>query len=95
MGKEEVGNQVVLFIYRIPKKNHDAIIQLGKQADELFKRQGALRLEIFQLNNGKTYEDMGFVNIAKTVSAAHDEEVWVEFYNPTEIATILMRFLVR
>jgi hypothetical protein len=46
-GKEEVGNQVVLFIYRIPKKKHDAIIQLGKQADELFKRQGALRLEIF------------------------------------------------
>jgi hypothetical protein len=66
VGKEEVGNQVVLFIYRIPKKNHDAIIQLGKQADELFKRQGALRLEIFQLNNGKTYEDMGFVNIAKS-----------------------------
>ena len=78
VGKEEVGNQVVLFIYRIPKKNHDAIIQLGKQADELFKRQGALRLEIFQLNNGKTYEDMGFVNIAKTVSAAPDEEVWIE-----------------
>jgi uncharacterized protein YbaA (DUF1428 family) len=37
-----------------------------------------LRLEIFQLNNGKTYEDTGFVNIAKTVSAAPDEEVWVE-----------------
>lgn len=35
-------------------------------------------LRFFQLYNGKTYEDMGFVNIAKTASAAQDEEVWVE-----------------
>ncbi len=67
-----------LYLQNSKKESYDAIIQLGKQADELFKRQGALRLEIFQLNNGKTYEDMGFVNIVKTVSAAPDEGVWVE-----------------
>lgn len=36
--------------------------------------------EVFQLNsNGKTSDDMGFKNIANTVSANQDEEeVWLE-----------------
>ena len=37
-----------------------------------------MRLEIFQLNNGKTYEDMGFVNMAENRVSSPDEEVWIE-----------------
>ena len=35
-------------------------------------------LRFFNLTMERPIEDMGFVNIAKTVSAAPDEEVWVE-----------------
>lgn len=68
----EIGNHVVLFIYRLPKKNHEALVQLGKQANEMFKKVGVIRSEVFQLSN--TQDMMGFTNISKTVSANNDEE---------------------
>ena len=70
--EEEIGNHVVLFIYRLPKKNHEALVQLGKQANEMFKKVGVIRSEVFQLSN--TQDMMGFTNISKTVSANNDEE---------------------
>ncbi|PWU79363.1 MAG: hypothetical protein DLM72_17790 [Candidatus Nitrosopolaris wilkensis] len=33
-----------------------------------------------QFNNTKTYEGMDFANIANTVSANQDEEVWAELH---------------
>jgi uncharacterized protein YbaA (DUF1428 family) len=69
---EEIGNHVVLFIYRLPKKNHEALVQLGQQANEMFKKVGVIRSEVFQLSN--TQDIMGFTNISKTVSANNDEE---------------------
>ena len=54
------------------KKNHEALVQLGKQANEMFKKVGVLRSEVYQLSN--TEDMMGFTNISKTVSANHDEE---------------------
>jgi uncharacterized protein YbaA (DUF1428 family) len=70
--EEEIGNHIVLFIYRLPKKNHEALVQLGKQANEMFKKVGVIRSEVFQLSN--TQDMMGFTNISKTVSANKDEE---------------------
>jgi uncharacterized protein YbaA (DUF1428 family) len=70
--EEEIGNHVVLFIYRLPKKNHEALVKLGKQANEMFKKVGVIRSEVFQLSN--TQDMMGFINISKTVSANEDEE---------------------
>jgi hypothetical protein len=29
--KKEIGNHAQIFIYRVPKKNHDATVQLNKQ----------------------------------------------------------------
>ena len=70
------GNYIDLLIYRLPKKNHEAMVQLNNQVTDTFKRYGILRWEIFQLS---TNENMGpLVNIAKTLSADQDEEVWVE-----------------
>jgi uncharacterized protein YbaA (DUF1428 family) len=80
----EIGNLIRLFVWRTPKKNHDAMIQLGKPAKELFGNIG-VRQEIFQLEgNSKLSEQnemaekMGFTNIAKAISANKDEEVWLE-----------------
>lgn len=74
--EQEIGSEIDHFVYRVPKKNHDAMLQLTKQFAEIIKKYEALHL-IFQLNS--TEEPMeGITNIAKTVSADSDEEVWLE-----------------
>jgi uncharacterized protein YbaA (DUF1428 family) len=74
--EKELGSQIQLFIWRIPKKNHDAMVQLQKPFNDLWRKYGGLRTEVFQLTNTETYE--GCTNIANTVSAGPDEEIWVE-----------------
>jgi uncharacterized protein YbaA (DUF1428 family) len=68
----------------MPKKNHTTMIELGKSAKQLFQNIG-VRQEIFQLEansnlseQNEMAEKMGFTNIAKTISAKNDEEVWLE-----------------
>jgi uncharacterized protein YbaA (DUF1428 family) len=76
--KEGIGDQLLYFAFRVPKKNHDAMVQGAKKANELFRKFGVPR-SLFQLNNIKTYEDVGFTNIAKTMSASKDEqEIWLQ-----------------
>jgi hypothetical protein len=54
------------------------MVQGAKKANELFRKLGVPR-SLFQLNNTKTYEDVGFTNIAKTMSASQDEEeIWLQ-----------------
>ena len=75
--QEENGNYVEVFICRLPKKNHDAMVQLYKQTVDTFKKYGILHWEIFQLSH--TEENQFFTNIAKIVSANQDEEkVWID-----------------
>jgi uncharacterized protein YbaA (DUF1428 family) len=81
---KEMGSLIRLFVWRTPKRNHDAMIQLGKPAKKLFENIG-VQQEIFQLKGNSNLgeqnemaEKMGFTNIAKTVSASKDEEVWLE-----------------
>lgn len=79
--EQGIGSDVAHFVYRVPKKNHEAMMQLNKQFADTMRKYGALHL-IFQLNN--TEEPMeGITNIAKTVLANQDKEVWMEliFYN--------------
>lgn len=74
--KREVGSIVQQFLYRLPKKNHEAMIQLEEQFAGAFRRNGGLGYEVFQLNG--TENMMEWTNIAKTMSANQDEEIWVE-----------------
>ena len=74
--KREVGSIVQQFLYRLPKKNHETMIQLEKQFADAFRRNGGLGYEVFQLNG--TENMMEWTNIAKTMSANQDEEIWVE-----------------
>jgi uncharacterized protein YbaA (DUF1428 family) len=80
--EDETGNLIRLFIWRIPKTNHKALMQLEKPIREFFKNAG-VNQEIFQLKVGsdeqdKMAEQMGMTNIAKTIAAKQDEEVWLE-----------------
>jgi uncharacterized protein YbaA (DUF1428 family) len=64
------------FIYRVPKKNHDAMMQVNKQFVEVMRKYGAIHL-ILQLNNTEAPME-AITNISKTVSATQDDEIWME-----------------
>jgi hypothetical protein len=77
---------VLVFIYRTPKANHKAMVQLNSRVIDTFKQYGVQRFEVFQ--PGSTDDMMEFVNISKTVSADQDDEVYGWRYNPIETASI-------
>ena len=83
---EETGNYLQLFLYRALKKNHDAIVKNLKQFVPWFKRHG-VRIEYYQFGNSETQAAIDSAkesgmdvleSIAKTLSTAEDEEVWIE-----------------
>ena len=65
-----IGSEVDHFVYRVPKKNHDSMLQLNKQFAEIMRKYGSIHL-IFQLNNTETPME----GIAKTVLANQDKEI--------------------
>jgi uncharacterized protein YbaA (DUF1428 family) len=87
---EETGNYLQQFLYRVPKKNHDAIIQNLKQFVPWFKKHGA-RVEYYQLGRSETKAAIDSAkqsgmdvmeSIDKALSSAaedeKDEDVWIE-----------------
>ena len=74
--EQGIGSEVSHFVYRVPKKNHDAIVQLSKEFGDIIRNYGVAHL-VFQLNNTEAPME-GIINIAKTISATQDEEVWLE-----------------
>jgi uncharacterized protein YbaA (DUF1428 family) len=71
--KEIASSIVEQFICRVPKKNHDAMLQIAKQANDIARKYGALRVEYFQLSSTENMID--WTNISKTVMANQGEEV--------------------
>lgn len=70
------AGQVAIFLYRAPKENHDALVRVNKHSHDFFMKHGVLRFEVYNLN---AREDMmEFVNLAKTISASENEEIWME-----------------
>jgi len=74
----ESGDYIQLYLYRVPKKNHRAMVQLQGEIAELWNGHEILGSERFQLTEAETFR--GFTNLIETVSAKPDEEVWVELY---------------
>ena len=74
--EQAIGSEVAHFVYRVPKKNHEAMMQINKQFTEVMRKYGATHL-IFQLNSTEAPME-GITNISKTVSANQDDEVWME-----------------
>ena len=88
MGKEEeTGNYLQHFLYRVPKKNHDAIVQNLKQFVPWFKKHG-VRVEYYQLGRSETRAAIDTAkqsgmdvldSIDNALSTtAEDEEIWIE-----------------
>ncbi len=85
--QEETGNYLQLFIYRAPKKNHDAIAKNLMQFVPWFKKNG-VRVEYYQLGKSETQHAIDSAkesgmdvmdSIVKTLSLDGDvEEVWIE-----------------
>jgi uncharacterized protein YbaA (DUF1428 family) len=74
--EQGIGSEVTHFVYRVPKKNHDSMMQLNKQFVEVMRKYGATHL-ILQLNNTEVPME-GITYISKTISANQDDEVWME-----------------
>jgi uncharacterized protein YbaA (DUF1428 family) len=72
---DELGNQIRFYIYRIPKKNHDKMVQNQKEFTDVFRKHGG-GYKGFQLTSTETSE--GFTSITTVLSANQDEEVWMD-----------------
>ncbi len=70
------SSQIAIFLYRSPKKNHDALVKVNKHSHDFFMKHGVLKFEVFTLNARENMMD--FVNLSKTISANVDEDVWLE-----------------
>lgn len=88
----KTGNYLQHFIYRVPKKNHDAIVRNLKQFIPWFEKQGA-RVEYYQLGRSETDAAMESTKqsgmdvmdsidkalfTAATEEEEKEEEVWIE-----------------
>jgi uncharacterized protein YbaA (DUF1428 family) len=72
---QEIGNYLEVFLYRVPKKNQDAVAQNLRKFVPWFERNG-VRIEYYQFSESETME--GMESITKTLSAAEDEDIWME-----------------
>ena len=72
-----IGSEVDHFVYRVPKKNHNAMMQLDKEFGDMITKEFGVAHLVFQLSNTEAPME-GMSNIAKAISATQDEEVWLE-----------------
>jgi len=70
-----------LFMWRLPKNNHDRMVQFGKQVYLMFRIHGTQSQEVFQLNDSESTEEIEFTNFADTVNASKNEELWLELHS--------------
>lgn len=87
---EGTGNFLQHFLYRVPKKNHDALIENLKQFVPWFKKHGA-RVEYYQLGRSETKAAIDSAKqsgmdvmesidkiLSTTTEDEEKEEVWIE-----------------
>ena len=88
--QKDSGGLIKIFFIRAPKKNHDALVKIGKQTDNFFKKHGVLKYG-YRLNSRENMMD--FVNVSKTISANDDEDVWLEiqFYKDAKHVEEVMK----
>jgi uncharacterized protein YbaA (DUF1428 family) len=72
-----ISGEVDHFVYRVPKKNHDEMMQLDKKFGDIITKEFGVAHLVFQLSSTEAPME-GISNIANIVSAAQDEEVWLE-----------------
>jgi len=73
---ESQGTYSHIFVYRISKKNHKALLNLQQRLRAIYKKHGMLGSKIYQLGKSNVFE--GFDSFEKTLGTKTDEEVWIE-----------------
>lgn len=79
----KLRSQVAIFLYRAPKKNYDALVKINNHSHDFFMKHGVLKFEVYNLNSRENM--MQFVNLAKTISASEDEDVWLEIQSYRDV----------
>jgi len=88
--KIESGTHSQIFVYRISKRNHKALLDLQEKLRRIYKRHGMLGSRIYQL--GKTNVFEGFSSFEKPLGTSTDEEIWIEidsYQDASEFARIV------
>jgi uncharacterized protein YbaA (DUF1428 family) len=75
--EQGIRGEVDVFVHGVPKKNHDAMMQLDKKFGDIIVNEYGVVHRVFQLKSTQSPME-GVINITKTISAAQDEEVWLE-----------------
>lgn len=65
-----------VFLYRVPKANHEAFASTEGKLATIFRRCGILRSDFFVLGDGRVFK--GFRDLREVLAATPEEEVWVE-----------------
>jgi large subunit ribosomal protein L17 len=73
--QKDTGGLIQILFIRAPKKNHDALVNIGKQTDDFFRKHGVSKY-VYRLTARENMMD--FVNLSKTISASDDEDVNLE-----------------
>jgi len=73
--QKDTGGLIQIVFIRAPKKNHDALVKIGKQTDDFFRKHGVSKY-VYRLTARENMMD--FVNVSKTISASDDEDVNLE-----------------
>lgn len=70
------GEYAQVFLYRVPKANHEAFANTEGKLAALFLKHGILRSEFYVLGDARIFR--GFQDLRVVLEATPEEEVWVE-----------------
>jgi len=87
---EENSTYSHIFVYRIPKRNHKALLNVQEKLRTIYKRHGMLGSRIYQLGKSNVFE--GFSGFDKELGTTKEEEIWIEvdsYQNASEFARIV------
>lgn len=80
---EQTGNAVgagdgycQLFVYRVPRENHERFGAVEGELAALFRKSGMLRSDFYVVEDARIFQ--GFRDLRDALGATPDEEVWVE-----------------
>ncbi len=71
-----VGDFSQIFLYRVPKANHDAFGAVERDLTAIFKKHGVLGSDVFVLEEARVFQ--GFRDLRDVLGSTADEDVWVE-----------------
>jgi uncharacterized protein YbaA (DUF1428 family) len=73
--QQNTGALIKILFIRAPKKNHHALLEIGKQTDIFYRKHGVSKF-VYKLNARENMMD--FINLSKAISANDEEDVWLE-----------------